>query len=92
MLTAELEAMAREFAQQKAASGDDHLRADEIRFNRLMIADGVIYMLRAAARGIDEVERQLPITLEGIWKSRSRVRPGRTYPRVRKSPLRGYRH
>jgi hypothetical protein len=63
-----------------------------IRFNRLMIADHVIHLLRAYACGGEaEVRRILPLLLEDLWKSRAKVRLGRQFPRKRKTPVRQYR-
>ena len=86
LLTADLEAMARAHAQQVETDSPT-----DIRFNRLMIADTVIMLLRATARSPEEAHAILPDLLEGIWKSRSKPRPGRAFPRIRKRPMRGYR-
>jgi hypothetical protein len=94
LLTAELEAMAHEHtaavdepADATAATPDRRT----IRFNRLMISDAVIHVLRAAAHSPEAARKSLAISLESIWKSRSKARPGRSFPRMRKRPLRGYR-
>jgi hypothetical protein len=60
----------------------------EVRFNRLLIADHVIHLLRAAAAGgADEVVRILPRILTNLWKNRSYAKPGRIFPRHRKRAL-----
>ena len=63
-----------------------------IRFNRLLIADNVIHLLRHNANGGPAaVAAMLPDILDYLWKNRSKVRPGRAFPRVRKRPAAGYR-
>lgn len=63
-----------------------------IRFNRLLIADNVIHLLRAnATGGQPAVAAMLPDILDYLWKNRAKVRPGRVYPRQRKRPAKGYR-
>lgn len=75
-------------AQQKITPTSDH----GIRFNRLIIADNVIHLLRAnATGGPAAVAAMLPDILEYLWKNRSKPKPGRVYPRQRKRPMRGYR-
>lgn len=99
LLTSELEAMARaDHQRREAASGEanqDTARTaidHGIRFNRLLIADNVIHLLRAnATGGPPAVAAMLPSILDYLWKNRSKVRPGRIFPRLRKRPLRGYR-
>lgn len=99
LLTSELEAMAREEYQRRAITSDEATQdttgttIDQgIRFNRLLIADNVIHLLREQAiGGPPAVAAMLPGILDYLWKNRSKVRPGRTFPRLRKRPLRGYR-
>ena len=86
LLTAELEAMAK---QHKPAA--DEPGAQPFSFNRLMIGDAVIILMRTAATNPEQLPDQLRIQLAEIWKARSKPRPGRSYPRVRKRPLRGYK-
>lgn len=63
-----------------------------IRFNRLIIADNVIHLLRAnATGGPAAVAAMLPHILDYLWKNRAKPKPGRGYPRQRKRPMRGYR-
>lgn len=63
-----------------------------IRFNRLLIADNVIHLLRARATGGQPaVDALLPEILLYLWKNRAKVRPGRVYPRQRKRPVPGYK-
>lgn len=66
--------------------------AHHIRFNRLLLADNVIQLLRAQAfGGTEAVQALLPDILSYLWKNRATVRPGRTYPRQRKRPLIGFK-
>ena len=63
-----------------------------IRFNRVLIADCVIHCFRAYATGGNtELQRVLRLLLSDLWRYRSKARPGRQYPRIRRRPTRGYR-
>lgn len=98
LLTSELEALARA-DHQRRVDADTETKPNEspaidhdIRFNRLLIADNVIHLLRAnATGGQPAVAAMLPDILTYLWKNRAKVRPGRVYPRLRKRPLTGYR-
>jgi len=90
LLTAEVEAMVRDYHDAMAAD-EPAVEQPRLRYNRLMIADAVIYLLRAAAQQPESIAEQVRIILEDVWKSRTKVRPGRSFPRLRKRPLRGYR-
>jgi hypothetical protein len=75
-------------ASQQTTATADH----GVRFNRLIIADNVIHLLRAnATGGPAAVAAMLPGILDYLWKNRSKPRLGRVYPRQRKRPARGYR-
>lgn len=99
LLAAELEARARLFHDQMTTSGADlaspsgatalEVADTGIRFNRLLIADAVVQILRYAhAPGsIHELVERL---LQNIWRERSKYRPGRSSPRRRKSAARGF--
>ena len=107
LLTSELEAIARQATasrprreQRHAVPANDDaaetqqtpLVVEEIRFNRLIIADNVIHLLRhAALGGRDAIARELPEIIDFLWKNRSYVRPGRLFPRLRKRSLGRYR-
>jgi hypothetical protein len=103
LLTSELEAMARckQTPGKKEKSGNksgkngiktERLVTQNIRFNRLLIADNVIHLLRATAIGGKAAARKSLVgILEYLWKQRSVAKPGRTYPRQRKRPLGYYR-
>ncbi len=100
LLTSELEAVARQATASRArrtghappkpntdAACKDAttLVMEEVRFNRLIIADNVVHLLRHAAQGGREaIVQHMPSIIEFLWKNRSYVRPNRTFPRVRK--------
>lgn len=104
VLTSELEAMARAEHHRRTTPNETNTKSTtppptknvlgdhDIRFNRLLIADNVIHLLRAnAIGGPVAVANMLPDILDYLWKNRSKPRPGRAFPRVRKRPTRGYR-
>lgn len=100
LLTSELEALARQVtadrprraghppSQQEAGAANldaTRLVVEDVRFNRLIIADNVVHLLRHAALGGQAaIARELPEIIEFLWKNRSYARPGRTFPRTRK--------
>lgn len=104
-LTSELEALARQHADEHVAAAtkrdgalepesDDQPRLNlaSLRFNRLLIADNVVHLLRAAALGGPRaVAEMMPEILSYLWKNRSYAKSGRSYPRQRKRPLGYYR-
>ena len=85
LLSAELEHQARAVHASEIAESKD---ADngEIRFNRKVIAESVAHLLTAAANGKAAVDAEFEYCMKEIWKFRQRVRPGRSFPRVAKSP------
>jgi hypothetical protein len=107
LLTSELEAIARQAtasrprraghapsAQEPDAANKETttLSIEEVRFNRLIIADNVVHLLRHAAQGGQEaIARALPEIIDYLWKNRSYIRPGRTFPRMRKRSRGHYR-
>lgn len=107
LLTSELEAVARQATadrprreRPRAETANDTecdtteipLVVEELRFNRLIIADNVVHLLRHAALGGHEaIARELPHIIDYLWKNRSYVRPGRSFPRVRKRSKGHYR-
>lgn len=107
LLTSELEAVARQTTagrlrraehvasvQETDAAGKDTtpLVVEEVRFNRLIIADNVVHLLRHAAQGgQDAIARELPEIIDFLWKNRSYVRLGRSFPRMRKRTKGRYR-
>jgi regulator of protease activity HflC (stomatin/prohibitin superfamily) len=107
LLTSELEAIARQATagrQRRAgraalASDSDTastqttpLMMEDVRFNRLIIADNVVHLLRhAALGGQNAIARELPEIIDFLWKNRSYARPGRSFPRTRKRAIGHYR-
>ena len=85
LLSAELEHQARAVHATEMAKAQD---ADlgEIRFNRKVIAESVAHLLTAAAKGTTAVQAEYEYCMKEIWKFRQRIRPGRTFPRMAKSP------
>jgi len=98
LLTSELEAIARrETAQRQAAATPAPmqtapvtdptmpLQVTPLRFNRLIVADNVIQLMRhAALGGRRAVAQAMPDIIDFLWKNRSYAKPGRSFPRVRK--------
>lgn len=99
LLTSELEAIARLATADRRptaltdlspepATGhaiQQQLHVDNLRFNRLIVADNVIHLLRHAAEGgRDAVAKAMPHIIDYLWKNRSYAKPGRTFPRKRK--------
>ena len=100
LLTSELEAVARQAtagrprragqaAPETATDDRDQdttaIEVEEVRFNRLIIADNVVHLLRhAALGGRDAIARELPDIISFLWKNRSYAKPGRSFPRLRK--------
>jgi hypothetical protein len=62
-----------------------------IRFNRRIVADCVVDLLRAGAKSAAELRRVFKICLFTIWRYRQKPRPGRSFPRERKSTARGWK-
>lgn len=106
LLTSELEAIARQAtadrprrvgrplaaADNAADAQPTQLVVEEVRFNRLILADNVVHLLRHAAQGGQEaIARELPEIIDFLWKNRSYARPGRSFPRVRKRSKGHYR-
>lgn len=101
LLTSELEALARlatagkqpnpstQLSRDKTAENNlqQPFQLDNLRFNRLIVADNVIHLLRHAAEGGGAaVAKAMPDIIDFLWKNRSYAKPGRTFPRTRKRP------
>jgi Transposase DDE domain len=101
LLTSELEALARlatadqprtavqALAPELAGGSGQHqqLRLEDVRFNRLIVADNVIHLLRHAAEGgAAAIAQALPNIIQFLWKNRSYAKTRRVFPRVRKRP------
>lgn len=92
LLVSELEAQARIHHRQAiAAAAPGAERPPELRFNRAMVGDHVVDILIAGARGPAEVREAFKGAMSSLWLSRQKVRPRRSFPRVCKSPRRGWR-
>jgi hypothetical protein len=85
LLSAELEHQARAVhaAEMAEAKDTDH---GEIRFNRKVIAESVAHLLAAAVNGPAAIQAEYDYCIKEIWKFRQRIRPGRSFPRMAKSP------
>ena len=97
LLSSELEAQARihplaSIAPVEPEGQPAQVRKAKIRFNRAMVADCAVDLLYAAAWGNDRLRETFKDCLYDIWRSRQMVRPRRSFPRERKSPLRGWRN
>ena len=101
LLSAELEHQARVYHQvemrtAQAQTISESEQADplsskaiaipEIRFNRKLIAECVAYLLIAAANGTEAYDKEYEHSMSELWKFRQRKRPGRSFPRIAKSP------
>jgi Transposase DDE domain/Insertion element 4 transposase N-terminal len=97
LLSAELEHQARAHHAALLATAtvpaDPHpddqaqiLEVPTIRFNRKLIVECVGHLLIAAAKGPEAFEQEYEYCMREIWKFRQRIRPGRSFPRVAKSP------
>lgn len=94
LIAAELEARAKEELEARkaeAASEEELKKLETVRFNRLLIADTAVDVTRVALDDLDAIPAMIESNLKYIWKQRSWVRPGRSYPRKRKSAARGYK-
>ena len=96
LLASELEAQVRQQhpdAQPPAGPSDSTpqtLHRPNIRFNRRIVADCAINLLFAAASGRD-IPGAFAYALHRIWRYRQKIKPGRSFPRQRKSPPRGWK-
>ena len=97
LLTAELEHQAKVHHQAAISAADAANRADQavskngidsstILFNRRLIAECVGHLLIATAHGPDAFEKEYADCMNELWKFRQRKRPGRSFPRIAKSP------
>ena len=61
-----------------------------IRFNRRIVADCAVKILRAALTGTG-AEKTFAYAMRRIWRYRQTIKPGRSFPRQRKSSPRGWK-
>ncbi len=96
LLASELEAKARvehHLAQAATPPNDGQPlapQAPQVRFNRRIVADCVVRIMYTAASGRD-IHEAYSYAMFRIWRYRQKVRPGRSFPRQRKSAPRGWK-
>jgi len=96
LLASELEAKAREVHQRPQANTPPEepaalvVQRDSLRFNRRIVADCVCDLILTAACGEDLAEA-FEYAMFRIWRYRQTVKPGRSFPRKRKSAPRGWK-
>ena len=97
LLTAELEHQTKIHHHVAISAADAASRADQavpknsinsstIRFNRRLISECVGHLLIAAAHGPDAFEKEYANCMNELWNFRQKKRPGRSFPRIAKSP------
>ena len=97
LLTAELKHQTKVHHQVAINAADADNRADQaapknginsstIRFNRRLVAECVGHLLIAAAQGPDSFKKEYADCMKELWTFRQKKRPGRTFPRIAKSP------
>lgn len=89
LLESELEGRARQHYANEVeptTSETGNRTASEIRFNRLMMGDWVVYLLMAACDGPKALRQQFDRAVADLWRSRMRYQPRRSFPRETKSP------
>lgn len=88
LLESELEGRARQHHAAniltKTATG--RRQAPDIRFNRLMLGDWVVYLLLAATKSTRALNHTCEEALNDLWRARMRYKPRRSFPRETKSP------
>ena len=88
-LTGELEVEMRRKVLERVASGEEPAESATTfpyRFNRLLMADITKTLLCLAIKDPHAIEREWQYALATLWANRDRIRPGRSYPRLCKSP------
>ncbi len=91
LLESELEGRARqhhaaETAKATTATDSGAHQATDIRFNRLMLGDWVVYLLTAATHGPRALATKFDEAMADLWRARMRYKPRRSFPRETKSP------
>ena len=91
LLESELEGRARlhraaETAALSTATDSGEHHATDIRFNRLMLGDWVVYLLMAAVQGPRILAQRFDEAVNDLWRARMRYKPRRSFPRETKSP------
>jgi hypothetical protein len=88
-LTGELEVEMRRKIQERVSHGSEPAESATTfpyRFNRLLMADITKTLLCLAIKDPQAIEREWQYSLATLWANRERIRPGRSYPRLCKSP------
>ena len=88
-LTGELEVEMRRKVMERVATGEEPAESATTfpyRFNRLLMADITKTLLCLAIKDPHAIQREWQYALAALWRNRDRVRPGRSYPRLCKSP------
>ena len=96
LLSSELEAQARVQMRNTITPPEPQgqplqVRKLTVRFNRRTVADCIANMLYAAAKGDDALRQAFDSSVKRIWRVRQTVKPGRSFPRERKSSAPGWR-
>ena len=92
LLTAEVEAQARAYHTVATVErSPDGVQEPEYRFNRKQIAECVGYLLAAAAKGPEAVEKEFEYCMKQLWRFRQRRKHGRSFPRTAKDPNSKYK-
>lgn len=89
LLESELEGRARQHAEQenaKVTHNGEPPPPTDIRFNRLMLGDWVVYLLEAATKGPRALTNCFDEAVSDLWRARMRYKPRRSFPRETKSP------
>ena len=90
LLVSELEAQTAIHHRKALAAAAAASKPAEIRFNRRRVGDHAVYILIAGTRGRTAVRTAFKEAMFDLWRSRQKVRPRRTFPRVCKSTRRGW--
>ncbi len=97
LLASELEARARNEhgitgeGQNQPAEEPQQLQQLPVRYNRRILGDCVVNLLQAGTQADGDVKREFEYCLFRLWRYRQKPKPGRSFPRERKSPLRGWK-
>ena len=90
LLESELEGRARQHHAAEitatAPTTTQPRQAADVRFNRLMLGDWVVYLLLAATKSKRALNDTLDDAIKDLWRSRMRYKPRRSFPRETKSP------
>ena len=85
ILSAELDHQAKVEHREELSNQTSETKS-EIRFNRKVIAESVVYLMIASVHGPDAIQEEYDRCMLQIWKFRQKIRPGRSFHRVAKSP------